>query len=136
MAKRRTTRSKPISGQKDGATSPRGDVESNTPDLTTKPRPQPKPKPSKRVIAPSVLDAVDEIPHQRPKRGRSGSNADGTAPTIDQPLTKKSKIAEADLPVPRGGNGVTNSCSKAVPPRSPRPLRTNHVVNPDAPDQK
>jgi len=80
MVKHHTTW-KPISEQEDHATSPLTDVESNPPvatDLTAKP--QPKPKPAKQAIALSVLDAVDEIPHQHPKHGHSRSNTGGTVP--------------------------------------------------------
>ena len=79
MAKRRTTHpkeQKPTPEQEDHATSHLADVESNPTlaapgDLTAKPWPKPRPKPAKQAIAPSASDAMDEIPHQHPKRSRS-----------------------------------------------------------------
>ena len=144
MAKRRTTLPKGpkhVSEQEDDATSPLIDIDSNPTPLaepSAKPRPKPRPIPAKKATAPPVPDAVDdsEIPDQRPKRGRSRSDTDGTVPASTvQPLAKKTKISNTTLPVQHGGN-VANSRSKPVPPRSPLPSRTRRVVNPGAPDQK
>jgi hypothetical protein len=102
MAKRRTTRPKGpkhIPEQEDHATSPPLDAESN-PTLATgptaKPRPKPRPLPAKNSIAPLMLDAADAVddPQQPPKRGRSKSNVDETAPASnDQPPAKRKKIS-------------------------------------------
>jgi len=73
-------------------------------------------------------DAADEIQHQQPKRGRSGSdaNAENTEPSgTHQPPTKRSKNMDITLPQ-----------KKLVPLRSPLPARKNRVINPGAPDQK
>ena len=82
------------------------DVESNptlATDLTSKPRP----KPAKQAIAPSTLDAVDEFPHQHPKRGRSRSDTNGTVPaSIIQPPAKKTKVSNTTSPADDIGNSV------------------------------
>ena len=143
MAKRSVAHpkgSKPIP-EEDHPTSPSIDVESNTQDtlatdLTTKPRPKPRPKPAKQANTPFPLDAVDEIPHQHPKRGRPRSDTNETVPASNvQPPAKKTKISNTTSPVQRSGK-VGNSRAKVVPPRSPLPSRTNRVVNPGAPDKK
>jgi hypothetical protein len=137
MAKCRTTHSKSIS-EDNLATSHPTDVESTlATDLIAKPRPKPRPlaKPGKKAVAPVELapDPADETPHLRSKRGHSRSIADETVPaSIIQPPAKKTKISNITSPVQRGGNVG----AKAVPRRSPRPLRTNRVVNPGAPDKK
>jgi hypothetical protein len=141
MTKRRTTRPKGpkfISEQEDHATSPPTDIESNpsmlATDLTSKPRPKPRPKSAKQAIAPSTPDAVDEVPHQHPKRGRSRSDTDGTVPaSIVQPPAKKTKVSNSISPA---DDNIGNSHSKTMPRRSPLPLRINRVVNPGAPDKK
>jgi hypothetical protein len=81
-------------------------------------------------------DVVDdsEIPPQPPKRSRSGSGTDETAPaSIVQPPAKKTKLSNNTLPAQRGGN-VRKSGPKVLPPRSPLPSRASRVVKPGAPD--
>ena len=91
MAKRRTTHLKgptDNSGQETHAMSLPMDVEYNSTSAansTANPQPKPRPKPMKKTAvqaAPLVPDTVNDldIPQQRPKRGRSESDADGTAP--------------------------------------------------------
>lgn len=143
MAKRRVTRPKGpkhISEQEGHATSPPPiDVEPSSildANSTAKPRPKPRPKPATNTaLAPPVPDTVNDldIPQQRPKRGRSRSDADPTAPaSIDQPPAKKKKEPNTTSPVKRDGNKRWD----ALPLRSPLPARTNRVVNPGGPDKK
>ena len=135
MAKRRTTCLKgptDNSGQETHAMSLPMDVEYNSTSAansTANPQPKTRPKPMKKTAvqaAPLVPDTVNDldIPQQRPKRGRSESDADGTAPaSIDQPPAKKKEL-DITLLVQRDGN-IKNSCWNTLPPCSARPARNN-----------
>jgi hypothetical protein len=143
MAQTRASGKIAAANQDQDATSPQAltDIQSNhlssTEQLIIKTRPKPKPV---NIPPPrSGLNAADETQHQRPKRGRSGSDTDiermeATEPTCThQPPTKRSKKADVASPVKHGAGSFR---LKLIPPRSPLPVRINRVVNPGAPDQK